>query len=74
MIWEAPFFETFVMNILINMMAIGGPSSYMGVVLITSMCMNVKIGGRKIIVRALFVVKYFQMSIIMINISANPIC
>ena len=54
-------------------MAIGGLSSYKGVVLITNLCMNVKKGRRKIIafVRALFVVKFFQMSFTMISISAN---
>ena len=43
----------------------------MGVVLITNLCMNVKKGRRKMIVRALFVVKYFQMSLAMIFILAN---
>ena len=66
---EVPRPEGFVVNILVDMMVIGGPSSNMGVVSITSLCMNVKIGRRKIIVRALFVC--FQMSLAMICISAN---
>ena len=45
----------------------------MGVALITSLCMNVKIERRRIIVKALFVVKYFHMSLAVICVSANSL-